>query len=361
MRKRAMLFALALSTGLASTAYAGTWFKDDGRWAYQQDDGNQIKEGWFTDADGRVYNFTGGVVRNGFYKEGDNWYYFDQTSGERVSGWVQDKDKWYFMNPAGVMQTGWITVNGNWYYCRGDGSMITDKLEELNGNKYYFHPDGHLARNEWVKDETYHAGPDGMIDTGTWVDEDTYVNSSGKVQDTESKSSTKKDKIDNKVFTLEEYKEYAEDAYGRYSDARLELFDYVQDYRTEWNEKNVYDYEGDDDDYIDEHELPELDQLDSLDYAACLRAAELASQQRASGARPDGREWTTVLDDYGVSATTVVESVAFGIDEAEDVFDELKSGSGHSSYWQRKQYTKMGVGCAYDTDGKAYWVLLYVE
>ena len=54
MRKRALLFALALSTGLASTAYAGTWFKDEGRWAYQQDDGTQIKEGWFTDTDGRV-------------------------------------------------------------------------------------------------------------------------------------------------------------------------------------------------------------------------------------------------------------------------------------------------------------------
>ena len=42
MRKRALLFALALSTGLASTAYAGTWFKDEGRWAYQQDDGTQF-------------------------------------------------------------------------------------------------------------------------------------------------------------------------------------------------------------------------------------------------------------------------------------------------------------------------------
>ena len=71
----------------------------------------------------------------------------------------------------------------------------------------------------------------------------------------------------------------------------------------EWNEKNVYNYSGEDDDYIEEHELQELDQLDALDYAACLRAAELASQQRASGARPDGRNWDTVLTDYGVSAT----------------------------------------------------------
>lgn len=360
MRKRALLFALALSTGLASTAYAGTWFKDEGRWAYQQDDGTQIKEGWFTDTDGRAYNFTGGVVRTGFYKEGDSWYYFDQTSGERKSGWVQDDNKWYFMNPAGVMQTGWITVNGNWYYCKGDGHAITDRVEDINGNKYYFHPDGHLAKNEWVLDNTYHADANGMLDMSTWVD-GVYVNGTGKVQDSESKSSTKEEKIDNKVFTLEEYKKYAEDAYDRYVDKRNELFDYINEYRMEWNEKNVYNYSGEDDDYIEEHELQELDQVDALDYAACLRAAELASQQRASGARPDGRNWDTVLTDYGVSATTVVESVAFGINDAEDVYDELKSGSGHSSYWQRKQYTKLGVGCAYDTDGKAFWVLLYVE
>lgn len=361
MKKQVLLTALLLATALPSTVYAGQWFKDNGSWAYQQDNGTQIKEGWFTDTDGRVYNFNGGVVRSGFYKENNVWYYFDPTSGERRSGWVDDNGKRYFLDRGGVMQTGWVQVNGLWYYAKGDGAIIQGKLSEINGSKYYFHSDGHMAVNEWVDDETYHAGTTGAIDTGVWIDDSTYVNSTGKRTDEETKSSTKKEKIDNKVFTLEEYKEMAEDAYGRYYDHTDELFGYINDYREEYNETRVWNYSGDDDNYIDEHELPSFDRDSVLDKAATLRAVELASQQRASGARPDGRNMNTVLTDYGITSITVTESVAFGQDDAEDCFSDLKSGNMHSAYWQKRQYTQCGIGLAYDVDGKPYWVIMYVE
>lgn len=361
MRKRLFgIVTTALVIGMAFPAYAGEWFKDQNRWAYKADDGNQIKEGWFTDTDGKVYNFTGGVVRSGFYAENGVWYYFDPTSGQRMSGWVQDKDKYYFMNLAGVMQTGWQYVGGAWYYMDSRGEMASSKLLDINGNKYYFHADGHMAVNEWVKDQTYFASPTGIIATGTWVD-DIYVNNTGKVTDNANKSSSKHEKIDNKVFTLAEYKSFAEDSFGRYSDATSELFSDIQAYRDDYNDTHVYNYEGDDDSYVDNNQLPEFDSNDNLSRAAALRAVELASQQRASGARPDGRSMETVLTDYGVPYNRVAESVAFGQDDAESCYADLKNSGSHTGYWRQKTYTQMGVGLAYDASGKPYWVVLYVE
>lgn len=359
MKKSVLLGLCVMSTvAMSMTAYAGQWFKDNGRWAYQDDSGNQIKEGWFTDTDGKVYNFTGGVVRSGWYKENNHWYYFDPTSGERRSGWINDDGKWYWCNFLGIKETGWIMVNGQYYYLQGDGSMYADKLVDINGNKYYFHPDGHMARNEYVKDNTNYAGADGIIATSTWVDEDTYVNGSGKVTDN---TKTDKVEVENKVYSLAEYQQMGNDAAYRYVDLTSELHDLINQYREEYNEDKVWDYDGDDDTYIERNELPEFDYDDNLDKAASVRAAELASQQRASGARPDGRDMETVLSDYGIAYTNVGESVAFGQNDIQYTYDDLESSSTHTSMWKNKKYTKMGVGLAYDVDGKPYWVILYVE
>lgn len=359
MKKSSLVIISALmALSMSTVAYAGQWVRQDGKWAYNDDAGNPIKEGWFTDVDGKVYNFNGGLTRSGWYQEGNAWYYFNPQSGERMSGIINDGDKTYFCNFLGVMQTGWTQIEGNYYYLEGNGEMVKDQLKDINGNKYYFHPDGHMSRDEWVKDNTYHTGPDGIIQTSTWIDEDNYVNGSGKLTDN---TKTDKVKIDNKVFTLEEYKAYSEDATYRYYDMADELYSFIQDYRNEYNDDHVYNYEGDDDDYIDDHELPEFDMTDSLNKAAALRAAELASQQRASGARPDGRGMETVLSDYGVTYTNVAESVAFGQDDAEECFEDLEDYSTHTTYWRNKNFSKIGIGVAYAEDGKAYWVVLYVE
>lgn len=359
MKKRISTVTLLFVFLFTGTAYAGQWFKDGNKWAYTDDAGNRIKEGWFQDTDGKVYNFNGGVTRSGFYKEGDNWYYFDPVSGERKAGWITDKDKTYFMNVAGIMQTGWQYVNGLWYCMDGSGAMYAGKVVDVNGSRYYFHPDGHMAANEWVDDDTYYAQADGRIATSTWVDDGKYASSTGKV--TEKESTEKKEKIDNKVFTSQEYKGFAEDSYGRYSGSIENLIQSIEDYREEWNDDHIYNYEGDDDSYVDNNELPEFTWDDRLNKAASLRAVELASQQRASGARPDGRRMETVLEDYNISYARVAESVAFGQTDADACFEDLKDNSTHTNYWKEKSYTRIGAGLAYDTDGKPYWVVLYVE
>lgn len=350
------LLVLALST--TSVAYAGEWFKDNGKWAYRDNNGQQVRSGWFTDVDGKVYNFNGGVVRSGWYKEGSNWYYFNPISGERQSGWIEENNAKYFTNRGGVMQAGWLSNNGKWYYAKGDGSIYTDKLLDIGGDKYYFHEDGHMATNEWVMDDTYYAGANGVIATSTWVDE-TYVSASGKVSEGKEES-TKEVKIQNKLFSPEEYMAMAEDSVGRYENPAWELYEEIVGYRNNYNETYVYTYSGDDDNYVDNNELPEFTTDDALNKAAALRAVELASQQRASGARPDGRAADTVLTDCGVSFTKMAESVAFGQEDAEECYEDLDSGV-HIGYWKTKTYERMGVGVACDADGKLYWVVLYVE
>lgn len=291
-------------------------------------------------------------------KENDRWTYLDSTLAERKTGWVIDNNKWYFMDITGTMQTGWQYVNGAWYYMNMDGSMVSDKIIDINGNKYYFHPDGHMAVNEWVKANTYHAQASGMLATSAWIDKESYVNNSGKVS---SNTSVKKQKIENKTFTLSEYKSFADDSYGRYSDVADELLGYIKEYREEYNESHIYNYNGEDDNYVDSNELPDFKWDDILSKAASLRAVELASQQRASGARPDGRNAQTVLDDYGITYTSIGESVAFGQSDAESCYEDLKNGSIHTNYWRQKSYTDIGIGLAYDVEGKPYWVILYVD
>lgn len=360
--KKLRLWCLAtlLTATMCGTAFAGEWFKDNGKWAYKDDNGVQIKEGWFTDTDGRVYNFNGGVTRTGLYTENGVTYYFNPTSGERCSGLVTDGDKSYFLNIGGVLQTGWFIYNGSWYCADNDGNVYKDKLVEINGNKYYFHADGRMAVKEWVKDSTYYASENGTIATAQWVD-GTYVNSSGKATDSESKSSTGKKKIDNKTFTLEEYKELAQDAQERYLSDTETIAEKIMEWREEYNEDRVYNYSGDDDDYIERNELPTWDVDSTLSYAASIRAVELASAQRASGARPDGRNMSTIFTDIGSEYTASYESVAFGYDDGEDCFDALESNSTHTSNWKQKSINRIGVGAACDSSGRMYYVVFYAE
>lgn len=354
--------ATLLSILAASQSFAGQWFKDNGKWAYRQDDGQVIRDGWFRDTDGSRYYFNGGVVSHGPKDINGKHYYFDNDSGKSLSGWVNHNGSWYFYNYAGLLQTGWIYSNGNWYYTNTDGKMVDDTMKDIGGESYYFNTDGHMAHGEWVKDGTYYANADGSIAKRTWVD-GTYVDSKGKVKDTDSddEKSHGKKKIDNKTFSAEEYSELARDSVDRYRNEVEEIYDGITGWREQYNEDKVYNYTGDDDEYIEKNELPEFDWDDELNYAASLRAVELASCQRASGSRPDGRSMDTIATDLGIDAHNFYESVAFGFDSGEDCYEELESNSSHTKYWKDVNYSRMGIGVACDADGKLFYVVLYAN
>lgn len=360
MRKRAVCTFLALSILGTMTVYAGQWQKNGTNWSYIQDNGQPVKEGWYQDTDGKVYNFNGGVTRAGWYLENGKYYYFSPTSGERMSGLFNADGNTYFCGPQGVMQTGWFQVNGKWYHAKDNG--VLDKgLTDINKCRFYFYPDGHMAVNEWVEEGKYFATLTGEIATDQWLDNENYANGSGKVSDgTSTVKSSDKKKLQNKVYSDAEYMSMLEDHLVRYGDQCEALMGNINMWRMTYNEENVYNYEGDDDDYFENHELDEFINTAALNRAATLRAMELASQERAAGARPNGKDWETVVEDCNAGTfTRLVESVAFGQSDSEDAYEDLEVGSNHQAYWRDKKYTHIGVGAACDVSGKMYWVVIY--
>lgn len=355
----AAITACAISS-LSFTAEAGEWYKDGDRWCYKQSDGSYMKEGWFKDKDGLMYNFSGGYARTGWFNEDGVWYYFNPESAEKMTGWIQDDTKrYFFLNPDGVMQTGWMYSNGKWYYLEKDGHMVSADILTTNENKFHFQYDGSLSMNAWVEDgdKEYYANETGTLAKGQWVG-DRYVGKNSQASDREDDDVKR---IPYKYYSLTEYKDLALDSLGRYSGSYSELIYLFNEYRSEYNDDHVYNYNGDDENWIDEHELKEWDEDEELNKAACLRAVELASQQRSSGARPDGRDPKTVLEDYGIPYETYVETVGFGQRDYEAFYEDLKSNSSHTSKWKNINLERVGVGCAYDESGEAYWVIIYVE
>lgn len=359
MKRRVLVTVLALSALASITAYAGQWQKNGNQWSYIQDNGQPVKEGWFQDSDGKVYNFNGGLTRTGWYQEGNVTYYFNLTSGERMTGLFDADGKKYFCGPSGVLQTGWFQINGKWYYAEADGHLAIG-LKDINGCRFYFFADGHMAVNEWGEDGKYFATPTGEIATDQWVDSDNYANGSGRVTENTTVKGSDKKKLQNKVYSDEEYAAMIQDHLVRYGDQCEVLLDSINGWRMDYNNEHVYNYEGDDDDYFEKYELGDFINSQELNEAATLRAMELASQQRASGARPNGKNWETVIDDRNAGTySRLVESVAFGQSDVEDAYEDLETGSNHISYWRDKKYEYIGVGAACDVDGKMYWVVIY--
>lgn len=364
MMKKVSLAVVAtiLSIAAVSTSFAGQWYKDNGKWAYFDDSGNQIKEGWFQDTDGKRYCFNGGVVMSGDKVIDGKHYYFDPTSGEMRTGLVSDGLNMYFYGITGSRQTGWVQVNTKWYYFdQSSGVMVKDQLREINGEKFYFKSDGTMAVSEWV-DSKYYAGPDGIVATNQWVD-GTYVNSAGRATDRSNKDFDSKKKIASKMMTLSEYMEYVTDALDRYAGYTSEVADGInqwrEDYNTEQENKNANNDNDDESKYVEEWDIEGDSEMNK---AATLRAVELASCQRASGSRPDGRSVDTIFADLNIyDVSQWCESVAFGFDDGDACYDELKSNSTHTSIWKNTDYTRAGIGVAADAEGRMYCVIMYAK
>lgn len=96
------------------------WYKQDGRWRYQDEDGKDC---------------------TGWVKDSGKWYYLDKD-GWMVTGWVQVDDDWYYLSGSGQMLTGWVRDGQWWYHLASDGAMQTgwitlgDKVYWLNTERY---------------------------------------------------------------------------------------------------------------------------------------------------------------------------------------------------------------------------------
>ena len=96
--------------------------------------------------------------------------------------------------------------------------------------------------------------------------------------------------------------------------------------------------------------------------AAMKRAEEIT---RSYGhKRPDGSEWHTVLNEYGISplyikAEYAAENICKNYSTPKAAFEAFMDSPQHRKSMLSSDYEYMGIGVARGTDGYLYWVQLY--
>lgn len=97
----------SVTAGTTTAAKISQWVQVNGRWQYNDDLGNPVKNSWFFD-------------RNMGKR------YFLQADGSMATGWLFNNGKWYYLGTNGGMNTGWIIDQGKYYYLNDDGSMAAN-------------------------------------------------------------------------------------------------------------------------------------------------------------------------------------------------------------------------------------------
>ncbi len=94
-----------------------------------------------------------------------------------------------------------------------------------------------------------------------------------------------------------------------------------------------------------------------LTQAANIRAKEI--KQQFSHTRPDGRSYSSVLSDQGISYRMSGENIAYGQKDAGVVMEGWMNSSGHRANILNGNFTKIGVGLYEDERGVKHWVQLF--
>lgn len=104
--------------------------------------------------------------------------------------------------------------------------------------------------------------------------------------------------------------------------------------------------------------LPALEADSTMMGMAATRAAELPAKYEHT--RPDGREWHTVFDDYGVVVYNCAENIYASPKTAEAAVSGWMDSPGHKANILREGVTKIGLGYYYDSSAKwkHFWVML---
>lgn len=98
---------------------------------------------------------------------------------------------------------------------------------------------------------------------------------------------------------------------------------------------------------------------DKLTEAAAVRAEELT--EKFDHMRPDGRSWSTVFSDFGISGATG-ENVAAGQATPEAVVKAWMNSQGHRENILSTRSSKIGIGYyKTDSDYRHYWVQIFAR
>lgn len=88
------------------------------------------------------------------------------------------------------------------------------------------------------------------------------------------------------------------------------------------------------------------------------RAEEAA--EKFSHTRPDGTQWKTVFDEFGVESSYRGENLAYGQKTAAAVMKAWMNSTGHRKNILNARFTEMAVGY-YEMNGVPYWSQLFIE
>lgn len=104
--------------------------------------------------------------------------------------------------------------------------------------------------------------------------------------------------------------------------------------------------------------LAELTWDDTLSGLSKTRAEESVTSEPHK--RTDGREWHTILNEYGVVSSYAGENLALGNVSVKDIVDGWYASPGHKENMLDSRYTKAGMGC-YSSNGTDYYINIFME
>lgn len=102
--------------------------------------------------------------------------------------------------------------------------------------------------------------------------------------------------------------------------------------------------------------LSALTMSDALTAPANKRAQEIT--QTFSHTRPNGTQWSTVLNEYNVSVSTAGENLAYGYNTPEAVVEGWMNSPGHRANIMNSKFHKIGIG-VYDKNGTIYCTQIF--
>lgn len=103
--------------------------------------------------------------------------------------------------------------------------------------------------------------------------------------------------------------------------------------------------------------LQELTMSSVLTAPANKRAQEIKTS--FSHTRPNGTQWSTVLDEYGVSVRTAGENLAYGYNTPEAVVEGWMNSPGHRANIMNGNFNQIGIGVYTDSNGTVYCTQLF--
>ena len=101
---------------------------------------------------------------------------------------------------------------------------------------------------------------------------------------------------------------------------------------------------------------------EELSKIATLRAMEIAYSGVLSHTRPNGKDWTTMWEDYKGKDRDIVmaENIAGEYNTDVEVVTEWHNSRAHNAIMLESRFTKIGIG-KYSFNGKTYWVQHFAE